>query len=98
MGEAYGELLHDRELLLVQMQQHAAAAADPAIRDAARAGFERLVALVERESGADPATVGSFFATGMLMNVMAALGAETLDSHWADVLNNYCLEDTLGQG
>ena len=90
MGLAYSDLLADRELLLVQMHSHAAAAEDPAIREAARKGFARLVDLIERESGADPTTIGRFFATGMLMNVMAALDAGSLSDHWADVLANYC--------
>ena len=93
MGKAYSELLEDRELLLVQMHSHAAAAEDRAIRETARKGFERLVELVERESGADAATIGSFFATGMLMNVMAALDAGSVQAHWADVLANYCRSD-----
>jgi AcrR family transcriptional regulator len=93
MGEAYGELLTDRELLLVQLHSHAAAAEDEAIRSAAREGFDRLVALVERESGLDSQMVGRFFATGMLMNVMAALDAGGTKSHWAEVLTGYCLSD-----
>jgi AcrR family transcriptional regulator len=95
MGIAYSELLEDRELLLVQLHSHAAAAEDQAIRDTARKCFGRLVELVERESGADPTTVGRFFATGMLMNVMAALDAGSVTEHWADVLTNYCKSDDL---
>jgi AcrR family transcriptional regulator len=95
MGLAYSELLEDRELLLVQLHSHAAAAEDEALRAAARKGFERLVALVERESGADRVIIGRFFATGMLMNVMAALDAGSLSDHWADVLANYCRTDDL---
>ena len=90
MGLAYSDLLADRELLLVQMHSHAAAAEDPAIREAARKGFARLVDLIERETQADATTIGRFFATGMLMNVMAALDAGSLSDHWADVLANYC--------
>jgi AcrR family transcriptional regulator len=90
MGIAYSELLEDRELLLVQLHSHAAAAEDETIRATARKGFARLVEIVERESGLDTTTVGRFFATGMLMNVMAALDAGSLDEHWADVLANYC--------
>ncbi len=41
MGEAYIEMLSDRELLLAQMQLYAACA-DPEIRAVARAGFDRL--------------------------------------------------------
>jgi AcrR family transcriptional regulator len=95
MGMAYSELLGDRELLLIQMQQHAAAAEDPAIRAAARESFDRLVELVERETGGDSVLVGRFFATGMLMNVMASLDAESLDTHWAGVLTNYCRSGDL---
>jgi AcrR family transcriptional regulator len=93
MGHAYGELLADRELLLVQMHGHAAAAEDEAIREVSRDGFARLLELVERESGADNLEIGRFFATGMLMNVMAALDAGAVPEHWAQVLNGYCLEE-----
>ena len=95
MGMAYSELLEDRELLLVQMHSHAAAAEDQAIRETARKGFARLVDLIERETGLDSTTVGRFFATGMLMNVMAALDAGSVSEHWADVLANYCRSDDL---
>jgi AcrR family transcriptional regulator len=95
MGLAYSQLLEDRELLLVQLHSHAAAASDPGIREAARDGFERLVGLVERESGADAVTIGRFFATGMLMNVVAALDLQDLTAPWADAMAGYCkTEDT----
>src|SRR5690349_22669764 len=45
MGMAYSELLEDRELLLLQLHSHAAAAEDVTIRETARKGFERLVSL-----------------------------------------------------
>ena len=51
-----------------------------------RACFARLVELVERESGAEPDEVRVFFAHGMLLNVLAAMGAEDVDAHWAKVL------------
>ena len=95
MGVAYGQLLQDRELLLVQLHSHAAAAEDEAVREAARQGFARLVELVERETGVDAEMVGRFFATGMLMNVMAALDAPALGTHWSEVLTNYCLNDEM---
>jgi AcrR family transcriptional regulator len=83
MGLAYRDLLEqDRELLRVQMQSQAASIDDPVIREASRAGFERIVALVKRESEADDATVESFFATGMLMNVVAALDIQELRACW----------------
>ena len=86
LGEAYSELLEDRRLLLTQIHQHAAAASMPEVAAASRAGFERLVGLVERETGGSPEEIQSFFAHGMLMNVMAAIGAEDRQGHWASIL------------
>jgi AcrR family transcriptional regulator len=92
LAEAYTALLEDRELLLVQLHAHAASPEEPAIRDAMRRCFARLVDLVERESGAGPDEVRAFFAMGMLLNVLAALEAPTLDAHWAEVLAGECYE------
>ena len=85
MGMAYIGLLADRNLLLVQLHSHGASD-DPAIREQMRACFARLVELVERESGAAPDEVREFFAQGMLLNVLAAMRAEDVDEHWAQVL------------
>jgi AcrR family transcriptional regulator len=85
MGKAYVGLLADRDLLLVQLHSHGASD-DPAIRDQMRSCFERLVALVERETDATPEEVRDFFAHGMLLNVLAAMGAEDVDAHWATLL------------
>lgn len=85
MGLAYIGLLGDRDLLLNQLNAHAACD-DPAIRDQVRRGFAELVELVERESGASAEEVRNFFAQGMLLNVLAAMRAEDVDEHWARVL------------
>jgi AcrR family transcriptional regulator len=85
MGKAYIGLLQDRNLLLVQLHAHGASD-DPAIRDQMRRCFARLVDLVERETDAGPDEIRAFFAEGMLLNVLAAMGAEQLDAHWAKVL------------
>jgi len=72
MGEAYVELLADRELLLLQMQMYAACS-DPEIRDVARGGFDELRREVADLSGSTPEETYTFFATGMLLNVAAAI-------------------------
>jgi AcrR family transcriptional regulator len=72
MGQAYIEMLSDRELLLGQMQLYAACA-DPDIRDVARAGFEHLREEVARLSGASGEELYAFFARGMLLNVAASM-------------------------
>lgn len=86
MGDAYAELLEDRRLLLTQIHQHAAAASMPEVAEAARAFFARIVALVQRETGAPPEQVQAFIAQGMLMNVMAAIGASDDHGAWAQTL------------
>jgi AcrR family transcriptional regulator len=85
MGKAYVGLLGDRHLLLNQLHAHAACD-DPAIRDQMRLGFERLVGIVERETDATPQEIRTFFAHGMLLNVLAAMQASDVDAHWAKVL------------
>jgi len=86
MGEAYGELLRDPELLLTQLQGFAAAG-EPAVRAELRRGFQMLFEMVERESGASPLEIQQFFARGMLCNVIAATQMDEIDEHWAHVLS-----------
>jgi AcrR family transcriptional regulator len=86
MGEAYGELLEDRAMLMTQVHQHAAAASMPDVAEAARAWFAELYALVSAETGLGPEDVYRFFATGMLLNVMAAIGADEEHGPWAQAL------------
>ena len=83
MGGAYVELLQDRDQLLLQLHGIAAAAGDPALRDAMRDGFRGLYELVAEQSGADDERIAAFFATGMLLNVIAATDAFELDEPWA---------------
>jgi AcrR family transcriptional regulator len=86
MGAAYAELLDDRSLLVLQLHSHAASASIPAIRDATRDGFRELVEVVQRESGATSEEVRRFFSAGMLLNVLGAMGALTIDEPWARLL------------
>jgi len=85
IGRSYGTLLADRNLLLNQLNAHAACD-DPEIREEMRRGFAQLVELVERESGADAERVQRFFAHGMLLNVLTAMSAGEVDEHWARLL------------
>jgi AcrR family transcriptional regulator len=87
MGAAYTDLLQDPELLLTQLQGHAAAS-EPEVREALRHGFRMLFEMAERESGAEPLEIQSFFARGMLCNVIAAMQIYGLQEHWAEVLTS----------
>ena len=84
MGKAYVELLGDRDALLGQMQGYAATA-DPVIQAHMRERYRRLVELVGELADAGPEQLWTFFATGMLLNVVAALDLEALagESEWA---------------
>jgi len=81
MGEAYGELLRDRDELLLQMQAYAAAN-DPEIGEITRREFGETWREVARLSGADEEVLQTFFAMGMLMNVIAAMDATNHASQW----------------
>jgi hypothetical protein len=88
MGEAYIQLLADREELLFQMQAYAACS-DPEIREPVRRGYGETLREVARISGAGREELWHFFAEGMLLNVIASLDlpgvAEAKDwaAYWA---------------
>jgi AcrR family transcriptional regulator len=84
LGAAYMEALeHDN--LLAQLQAYAACS-DDEVREAVESGYRELVAFVGRLSGAGPDEVGRFFATGMLINVIAAMGLLGEDDSWGSRL------------
>src|SRR5437762_4875239 len=83
MGRAYEELLHkDRTRLRAQMQAYAACD-DPALCEVVRNGYGDLVTYVERVSGLPPARISRFFATGMLLNVIASMQLQDGGDDWA---------------
>jgi AcrR family transcriptional regulator len=82
MGDAYKELLSERDLLLVQLHSYAASS-DEVIRAAARQGFRHLWDVVEELTGLDTEMIRAFFAQGMLLNVIAAIDGAELDESWA---------------
>ncbi len=86
MGRVYGDLLEDRTLLLNLLHQFAAAASMPEVAEASRASFAELVDFVEGETGAESEELQRFFAHGMLMNTLAAIGAPKTNARWARLL------------
>lgn len=81
MGEKYGELLRDRDELMLQMHFYGACD-DEDVAEATRREFGRLWREVARVSGADDEALQRFFATGMLMNVIASMDATSHSSAW----------------
>lgn len=88
LGEAYNELIPERELLVVLLHGFAASA-DPAIGETVRARFGEIYKVVGEISGATPEEVTRFMATGMLLTVMAAMqvtGPNPISCTWATEL------------
>ena len=85
MAQRYSELLADRTMLLAQLQAYSACG-EPAICAAVQQHYGRLVDMVRTTTGADDERVSSFFATGMLLTIVAAMGAHDLDADWARAL------------
>jgi AcrR family transcriptional regulator len=86
IGEAYKrQLEEDRTRLRAQMNAYVACE-DPEVREVVRAGFGDLVAYVRRVSGADWPTMWSFFATGMLCNVLASMQVDNDPEPWMEDL------------
>src|SRR5919202_5636532 len=85
MGHAYVGLLADREWLLCQLQAYAACD-DDEVRRVVRRRYVALYRTVAELSGADRERLRSFFATGMMLNVAAAMDLPILDEGdaWLD--------------
>jgi AcrR family transcriptional regulator len=86
MGQAYLELMQDPELLQVQLHGFAAAPGDPDIARACRRMFEVLQQLASERAHLTDEEVREFFATGMLINVMAAIDLLSVPDSWAQNL------------
>jgi AcrR family transcriptional regulator len=83
MGAAYVRMVtSDRTRLLTQMQGYTACD-DPDVREAMTIGYGRLHLFVETVAGVDGAAVSSWFAHGMLLNVVAAMDLWDSREPWA---------------
>jgi len=79
MGRAYtDELLPDRHAVLMMMQGFAAAGSDPDIRATVRQTFRDMAMEVAELGGVAAGDVWAFFANGMLLNIVAALGLQDM--------------------
>ena len=96
IGDAYRGLIEsDRTMLQGQLQSYAASVEDQEVRESTARGYGRLVDYVETVSGADRQTIAMFFATGMLLNVLAAMQYSIGDDprhSWAARLAEGCEE------
>ena len=85
MGDAYAELIADRDLLMLQV--HAQSACDvPQVREALQRGLSSVVRLAQQLSGADDAAVQRFTAYGQLCHLIVTLDLDGVDAPWARAL------------
>jgi AcrR family transcriptional regulator len=77
MGGAYAHLIHDRDLLAMQLQALSACEI-PEIRAAVRAGLAATAQCARRRSLADDEAIESFMAYGQLCHVIVLAGVEPL--------------------
>lgn len=83
MGAAYAALISDPVTLRVEMHSFTAAVTDPDVRRVAQKGMRKIWEVGAAASGAGPAELRQWLATGMLCNVVVALGLDQLDEPWA---------------
>jgi AcrR family transcriptional regulator len=89
IGGAYRELIEDRERLQLMLQCFAAAE-DPEIREDLRRVWRDMVELIERVGGFTPEEISTFFARGMLLNVLNAMRLFEEPTPWGDRLIEGC--------
>lgn len=86
MGQAYLELVQDPEMLQVQLHGFAAAPADPDIAKSCRRTFEVLADVFYERTHLSDEDLWSFFAMGMLINVMCAIDLLSFPEKWVESL------------
>ena len=92
MGEAYvASVSEDPTKLRAQMQAYAACD-EPEISAVVRRGYGELVEYVERVTGLPQEEITRFFATGMLINVIASMNVLESGEPWASRLMAGCKE------
>jgi AcrR family transcriptional regulator len=93
IGTAYVERLAADPMYLHAQMQAYAACDDPDIREVVRRGFGDLFEYAERVSGLRSEQVAHFFASGMLLNVIASMDLLKAESGWAQRLIEGCRKD-----
>jgi AcrR family transcriptional regulator len=86
LGDAYAELIADRDLLLLQV--HAQSVSDiPEVGAVVRAGYGRLVTFL-RSIGALDREIQRFIAYGQLCHLIVTAGLDDVEESWARALTD----------
>lgn len=89
MCGSYQELITGGDVLRMQLQMYVAAVDDEEIRDACRSGWLGLWEYVTVRTGVGERGVAEFFGTGMLVNVLVALGVPPGARCWTGIEELY---------
>lgn len=89
MGDAYKEILQDRDRLQLQLKCWASCD-DPDVCAEVRATWRDLVELAEQRSGCDREQIASFFAKGALLTVLQGMDVFERPEPWAERLVEGC--------
>lgn len=85
MGDAYADLISDRDLLMLQI--HAQSASDiPEVREAIRRGYAAVVSLARELSGGTEEQVQQFIAMGQLCHLIVSAQLDGVEAAWARTL------------
>ncbi|MFG2303518.1 TetR/AcrR family transcriptional regulator [Actinacidiphila glaucinigra] len=89
MCGSYQGLIGGGDVLRMQLQMYVAAVDDEEIREACRRGWLGLWDYVRARTGAGDGDMAQFFGTGMLVNVLVALGVPQDERGWAGIADLY---------
>ena len=91
MGKAYEQIVQDHDHLMLMLKSWATDD-DPDIRRANRSAWRNIVDLVEQTSRESPEEISRFFASGMLLTIMTAMGMDEDPEPWSKRLIDACWE------
>jgi AcrR family transcriptional regulator len=92
MGDAYGEIMQDRDRLMLMLKSWTSCD-DPDIARLTRSAWRNLVDLAERASGESAEVVSRFFADGMLITIFMSLNLVEDPEPWSARLLKACQDD-----
>jgi AcrR family transcriptional regulator len=90
MGQAYMAISEDRDHLMMMLKSWSSD--DPDIRRVSRSAWRNLVDLAEQSSRETPEVISRFFANGMLITILMAMGLTEEPEPWATRLLEACKE------
>jgi AcrR family transcriptional regulator len=86
IGDGYTQMILSQPARLQAQLAGYAACDDEAVRECVRGNYGRLVSFIEQRSGFGPERIATFFAKGMLLNVLTAMQLTEAPLDWGDRL------------